>query len=148
MNRLLLTIAAVGVSFTSGIFVPAMRADGWDKKTSLTVNEPIDVRGLSLAPGKYVFKRLDPGTGSSAVIIYGADEAYPVGMVLAIPASRQDSADKSQFTFSEESAGQPKALRTWFYPGDVEGLEFPVVHKATTAKSAQRNSTNSAQSGE
>jgi hypothetical protein len=42
----------------------------------------------------------------------------------AIPTERQGPAEHTILTFYEAPAGQPQALRTWYYPGDNYGQEF------------------------
>ena len=44
--------------------------------------------------------------------------------VLAVPNLRLRRTGKSVFAFWEIPAGQPKALRAWFYPGEEFGQEF------------------------
>jgi LPXTG-motif cell wall-anchored protein len=44
--------------------------------------------------------------------------------ILAIPNYRLQPTGKSAFMFWETPAGQPRALRAWFYPGDNFGQEF------------------------
>ena len=44
--------------------------------------------------------------------------------VLAIPNYRLQPTGETRFGFWETPAGQPKALRSWFYPGDNFGQEF------------------------
>jgi hypothetical protein len=107
----------------------------------VTLNAPIEVRGTVLSPGTYVFKLLDSGADRNIVQIYNADETHLVTELSAVPASRLEPASKSVFRFWESPAGQPRALRAWFYPGDVDGLEFPNTGHAS-------GSSNGAVSGE
>jgi hypothetical protein len=44
--------------------------------------------------------------------------------ILAIPNYRLKTTDKTTITFRERPAGQPEALRAWFYPGREWGEEF------------------------
>jgi hypothetical protein len=47
-----------------------------------------------------------------------------VTTILAIPNYRLQVTDKTVFQYWEVPAGQPRALRAWFYPGDNFGQEF------------------------
>ncbi len=58
-------------------FVPKVRADVSDKKTIVTVNEPIQVPGKVLPAGTYVFKPLD-SNDRTLVAIYDADEMHVI----------------------------------------------------------------------
>jgi hypothetical protein len=123
MNRLVLTIASVGL-LTGVALVPAARADEWNKKTILTVNESIQVPNKVLPPGTYVMKLLDSPSDRHIVQIFDKNEQHLETTVLAIPNYRLEPTGKTQFEFWETPPGQPKALRAWFYPGDNFGQEF------------------------
>jgi LPXTG-motif cell wall-anchored protein len=117
--------AAVGILGCAGVVaVHSARADQWDKKTILTVNEPIQVRDTLLEPGQYVFKLLDSSNDRHIVQIYNGDQSHLVDTVMAIPNYRIQPTGKSRFTFWETPPGSAKALRAWFYPGDNFGQEF------------------------
>jgi hypothetical protein len=122
MNRLVLAVASIGLL---GIAVaPSARADEWNKKTILTVNETIQVPNKVLPPGKYVMKLLDSPSDRHIVQIFNADETHLETTILAIPNYRLQPTGKTVFGFWETPPGQPKALRAWFYPGDNFGQEF------------------------
>jgi hypothetical protein len=104
--------------------IPAI-ADSWDKKTILTVNEPIQVRDTVLEPGKYVFKLLNSSSDRHIVQIFNADQSHIIATELAIPNYRLKPTGDSKFAFWETPPGNAKALRAWFYPGDNFGQEFP-----------------------
>lgn len=123
MNRLVLTMASVGL-VAGALLAPAARADEWNKKTILTVNESIQVPNKVLPPGTYVMKLLDSPSNRHIVQIYDKDEQHLQTTVLAIPNYRLEPTGKTQFQFWETPPGQPKALRAWFYPGDNFGQEF------------------------
>ena len=108
-----------GVSLT-----PSVKADQWDKKTMLTVNEAIQLPTVVLEPGKYVFKLLDSLSDRHIVQVFNSDETHLITTVLAIPNYKLTPSGKSDFRFWETPAGQPRAMRAWFYPGDNFGQEF------------------------
>ncbi len=122
MNRLVLALASVGVLGIA--LAPTARADEWNKKTIMTVNEPIQVPNKVLPAGKYVVKLLDSPSDRHIVQIFNADETQLETTILAIPNYRLQPTGKTVFTFWETPPGQPKALRAWFYPGDNFGQEF------------------------
>ena len=81
--------------------------------------------GLRVLPaGTYVFKLLDSHSDRHIVQILSADEKTVYATILAIPNYRLKATDKTVITFSERPAGQPEALRAWFYPGRNWGEEF------------------------
>ena len=109
-------IAMVGLS-------SAVKADPWNKKTIITINEPMQVPTKVLEPGKYVFKLLDSNY-RHVVQVFNEDESKILATIVAIPNERLKPRSKSEFDFWEVPAGQPQALRAWFYPGDNFGHEF------------------------
>jgi hypothetical protein len=123
MNRFVLAIASVGL-LAGAALAPTARADEWNKKTILTVNESIQVPNKVLPPGTYVMKLLDSPSNRHIVQIFDKDEQHLQTTVLAIPNYRLEPTGKTQLQFWETPPGQPKALRAWFYPGDNFGQEF------------------------
>lgn len=112
------------VGLLGAAIAPNAYADQWNKRTILTVNEAIQVPNKVLQPGKYVMKLLDSPSNRHIVQIFDENEQHLMTTVLAIPNYRLQPTGETQFGFWETPAGQPKALRSWFYPGDNFGQEF------------------------
>ena len=110
---LLLTAAALPVG-----------ADTWDKKTYVTINQPIEVPGAVLPPGRYVFKLVDSASNRHIVRITNEDENRVYATNLAIPTIRSTPSGKTILTFYEMPGGGPEPVRSWFYPGDTVGQQF------------------------
>lgn len=120
-----MVVAALCVyGFTSDIGISRARADQWNKKTILTVNQPIQVTETLLEPGQYVLKLADSNSDRHIVQIFNSDETQIIDTVLAIPNYRLQPSGHSQFAFWETPPGAAGALRAWFYPGDNFGQEF------------------------
>jgi hypothetical protein len=111
-------------------------ADAWNKKTILTVNEAIQVPGAVLQPGTYVIKLVDSLSDRHIVRIMNEREDEVITTILAIPNYRLKPTGNSKFEFWETPAGNPRALRAWFYPGDNFGQEF-AYPKGMSAKIAE-----------
>jgi hypothetical protein len=122
MKHSLLAVASIGLLGIA--FAPNAPADEWNKKTVMTVSEPIQVPNQVLPAGTYVIKLLDSASDRHIVQIFNADESHLFTTILAIPNYRIQPTGKTVFTFWETPPGQPKALRAWFYPGDNFGQEF------------------------
>jgi len=106
------------------LLTPAARADEWDKKTVLTVGEPIQLPGAVLQPGKYVMKLMDSQSDRHVVQVFNEDQSHLITTILAIPNYRLQPTGDTRFQWWETPAGQPRAMRAWFYPGDNFGQEF------------------------
>jgi len=117
------TAAVCSVAILTG-FAASARADSWDKKTILTINQPVQVTRTVLEPGKYVFKLLNSNSDRHVVQIFNADQTQIVDTILAIPNYRLQPSGESRFQMWETPPGYVKALRAWFYPGDNFGQEF------------------------
>jgi hypothetical protein len=77
-----------------------------------------------LPAGTYVFKILDSQSDRHIVQIFNKEETHVFTTILAIPNYRLHATDKTVITFRERPAGEPEALRAWFYPGREWGEEF------------------------
>jgi hypothetical protein len=100
------------------------QADAWDKKTTITVDQPIQVTNTYLEPGTYVFKLLNSSSDRHIVQIYNRDQNHLIDTIMAIPNYRLQPTDRTQFSFWETPPGTARAVRAWFYPGDNYGQEF------------------------
>src|SRR5690242_5246650 len=127
--------------------LPSLQADQWDKKTILTVNETIQVPScctpdytVTLQPGEYVMVLVDSLSDRHIVRIFDKDRQHVITTILAVPNYRLQPTGKTVFQYWEVPAGQPKAMRAWFYPGDNFGQEF-AYHKQTAVQIATFDKT-------
>jgi LPXTG-motif cell wall-anchored protein len=125
----IVALALTGVGLVATSFVPKAHADEWDKRTVVTVKQPIIVGDKVFEPGKYVWRLMRSPMDRHIVEIYDGDGQHLQEMVLATPNYRVVPTDHSQFAFWETPAGVPKAVRAWFYPGDNFGQEFTYPKK-------------------
>lgn len=103
---------------------PDSSAQPVNKKTVLNVLERTEVPGAVLEPGKYVVKLVDSDANRHIVRFLNESEDRVFSTALAIPNYRLTATDETEFSYYERPAGQPPALRAWFYPGNVVGQEF------------------------
>ena len=123
MKKQILT-TAIGLALFGALLVPNVRAGEWDKMTTVTFGETVQVPGAVLPAGTYVFKLADSESDRNVVQIFNADETHLITTAMAIPDYRMATPDKSIFSFEERPAAQPEALKAWFYPGDNYGEQF------------------------
>ena len=127
MTKSAIRLAAFGFMAFTTTLAPFAKADEWDKRTVITVHQPIQVEAKVLEPGQYVMKLFNSSSDRHILQIFNADETKLEMTILANPAYRQEPTSNTRFTFSETRYGQPPALRTWFFPGDNSGLEFSLA---------------------
>jgi LPXTG-motif cell wall-anchored protein len=133
----------LGVALVAAAVIPSARADQWDKKTTITISEPVQMPSccnaehlVVLQPGTYVMALLDSPSDRHIVRVFEKDGTTVVTTILAIPNYRLKPTGKSAFQFWETPAGQPPAMRAWFYPGDDFGQEF-AYHKTKSIEIAR-----------
>jgi hypothetical protein len=118
------------LALMGGALSPSLKADAWDRKTIITFSGPVEIPGVHragwgvLPAGTYVFKIVDSASDRHIVQIFSKDMLTVYATILAIPNYRLKATDKTVITFRERPAGQPEALRAWFYPGREWGEEF------------------------
>lgn len=131
MINIRLTTAVFAAAIGMVAMAPKAGADVWDKMTYITTSGPLEVPGVVLPPGRYVFKLVDSQSDRHIVTIQNDRQNKTFATILAVPDYRTVPTGKTVFTYWETPAGQPKAVREWFYPGDNFGQEF-VYHKKFT----------------
>ena len=140
------TTTVFGLALMGAVFSPAANADEWNRKTTMTFSGPVEIPGVHLKgwgvlpAGTYVFKILDSQSDRHIVQIFNADETQCYATILAIPNYRLKATDKTVVTFRERPAGEPEALRAWFYPGRNWGDEF-VYPKSKAVELAKATNT-------
>ena len=135
------------MAMMSMVLAPGANADTWNKKTIITFSGPVEIPGVHregegiLPAGTYVFKILDSQSNRHIVQIFDKAETKIFATILAIPNYRLKVTDKTVVSFFERPAGQPQALRAWFYPGRNSGEEF-VYPKARAMELAKSSNVN------
>ncbi len=126
-------LVLLGTSLTVNV-----NADEWDKATKVTFNNPVELPGMVLPAGTYLFRLMDSPSDRNIVEVFSADRSKLYDTILAIPDYRLEPTGKTVMTFEERTAGSPEAIKAWFYPGDEYGLEF-VYPKPRAVQLAQVN---------
>jgi len=127
MSRFKMVAIIFCLSLVAVAFAPRLKADEWNRKTTVTFSAPVEVPGVgaqTLPAGTYVFRIMDSASDRHIVQISNEAENHVYTTILAIPNYRLKATDKTVMTFGERAAGQPEAIRAWFYPGRQWGEEF------------------------
>lgn len=103
---------------------PRAKADEWNKKTIVTVNAPVELPGVVLPAGTYVFQLLDSPSDRDVVQVFNQDESHIYATIMAITDYRVEPTNETIITLEERPKDSPEAIKEWFYPGDLNGLEF------------------------
>jgi hypothetical protein len=144
MNLFKVLPTLCSLALFGALFTTSAKADEWNNKTVITFSGPVEIPGVHLTgfavlpAGTYVFKLLDSQSDRHIVQIFSEDMKTVYATILAIPNYRLKATSKTVMTFSERPAGEPEALRAWFYPGKNWGDEFvyPKARAIEIAKTA------------
>ena len=141
MKNWMLATLLLGVAVLTVPYAPSAKADEWDKRSVITFNAPVELPGVVLSPGTYVFKLLDSPADRNIVQVFSKDETKLYATILAIPDYRTSPAPTTIVKFEERSHGAPEAIKEWFYPGDNSGQEFayPRSRGVELAKTTNQN---------
>jgi len=126
LREKLITSACAAAMLLTMSATPA-RAQGGplDSRTEFTFNQPVELPGVTLPPGTYVFRFVDATTGKKVMQVQAKDASNKTyGMFMTISAQRPKASDDAELRFLETPAGRPTAVKTWWYPGNTIGREF------------------------
>ena len=105
-------------------------------RTIMTFSSAVELPGLRLEPGTYVFRLAD--TPSRNVIqVFDQEEKDILGQWLFVSAERPEVTGETVVTFRETSAASTPAVQYWYYPGEKIGKEF-IYPKDQAMRIAQR----------
>jgi hypothetical protein len=122
----------------AAFLAPGVRADEYTKQTFLTFSGPVQLPGVTLAAGTYMFKLADPETDRRAIQVWDKDGTKLYTTLLTIPDQRMKVTDNPVVMFSERPSGEAQAIRSWFYPDESYGFEF-IYPKQQAARIAKEN---------
>lgn len=142
MKRAKLIAAAC---FTAMIGVLTLNVAAQDfntnERTYLTFSSTVELPGVTLQPGTYLFRLADSQSNRHIVQVFSQDEKQIHATILAVPAERLEVTGENVVTFREASEGATPAVQYWYYPGDRIGHEF-VYPKDQAAQIAKRTGQN------
>ena len=147
MRALAGALVVVCAGLLYAVCTPTARADEWNHKTIVTINEPIEVPGRVLEPGKYVFQLMNSQDDRNIVQIWSAHRMHLLDTVLAVPAYRYHVTGRTIFRLDERPSGTPEAIGEWFYPGEHYGDQFVYNYKWPVRTASNYESNPTMQSG-
>jgi hypothetical protein len=139
MRRMIVVHSGLVVAVLGWLIVPTASGQPFDKRTLFTFNAPVEVPGVALPPGRYLFRIADPDSGGRVVQVLSADGTKTYALFFAIPAERPDPAPEPEIRFMETPEGTPPAIKTWWHPGERTGREF--IYPKEQARRLARSAT-------
>jgi len=110
----------------------------WFKKSTITLTDLSEVPGMVLEPGSYIVKLKESGEKRSVVEIRNSDETKVLATIVAVPDHRMRPDDNTDFTYHKVKSNGPSPIQSWFFAGDLVGLEF-VYPKARALQIAKES---------
>jgi len=127
------TVLTLLVALT--LSVAAQQPDTRDR-TIMTFSGPVELPGMRLESGTYVFRIADTASRNVIQVLSG-DEKEMLGQWLFVSAERPEVTGDTVVTFRETSAASTPAVQFWYYPGEKIGKEF-IYPKDQAMRIAQR----------
>src|SRR5687767_4094514 len=93
------------------------------ERTFLTFSGAVEMPGVTLQPGTYVFKLADTPS-RNVVQVWDRDEKNMIGHWLFVQAERPQVSDETVVMFKETREGSTPAVQYWYFPGERIGKEF------------------------
>lgn len=120
--KTLATLSALAV-LTLGIGNTA-HAQTEDQRTYFTFSAPVQLPGVTLPAGKYLFRLADPTTGRKVISVLSEDGKTPLAMLHTIPNQMTEAPRDAEIRFMETPANMAPAIKTYWYAGKSIGYEF------------------------
>ena len=124
MKRVKLVVTALALAavatLTSGV---AAQQTNVSERTFLTFSSAVEMPGVTLQPGTYVFKLADTAS-RNVVQVWDNDEKNMLGQWLFVQAERPEVTGETVVTFREAREGATPAVQFWYFPGERIGKEF------------------------
>ena len=106
------------------LFVPKANANVWNEKTKVDFSQPVEVSGVVLPAGHYVFALLNSQTDRHIGQIFNQSQTRLCATAIAIPVYGGKATNHTVITVTKEPGSKVEALNQWFYPGDLIGQQF------------------------
>ena len=119
LKRIALIALLAGAVPAAAVAQPA-----WQDKTTLTFDAAVQVPGLTLEPGSYLFQLARTQGSRQIVQIWDEDRTKLFTTTITVPVSRTDATGDVVVKFASTVPGEPPAVKSWFYPGDTRGHQF------------------------
>jgi hypothetical protein len=136
-RRIMTSAFAAAAMFVTLSAASANAQQPIDSRTEFTFNNPVELPGVTLPPGTYIFRFADATSSRKVMQVQAKDSTNKThGLFLTISAQRPRPSDDAELRFMETPSGTPQAVKTWWYPGNTIGREF-IYPKSQARRLAQ-----------
>jgi|SRR5688572_29671599 hypothetical protein len=114
-----------GVVLLGVLTAPAIEAVNMNNMTYLTFGRAVELGGVTLPAGTYVFEVANPDSGANVVRVLSRDRARVHVLKATTPTYRERTSDmRTMIKLGEAPAGAPAAVRAWFPENETRGHQF------------------------
>jgi len=131
MKRFSLLHILAGTAMLASLGAISALADDYDKKTIVTLDQPTEVPGIVLQPGKYVIKLLNSSSNRHITEILNEKMDHLYALTFTVAAEKVQRSGKTVLTFYEGSQGRPQAMHG-------SGLAIPLARSLSIRRIRQR----------
>jgi LPXTG-motif cell wall-anchored protein len=125
MKKFMALAAIFCLIVAASVIAPAINAQNGDRKTVVTFSDSVEIPGGTILPaGTYFFKLLNQDSGRWVVQIFDKNQTHTYATLITVEDFRYHPTNKPVMTFAERAAGEPPAIKEWFFPGENFGREF------------------------
>jgi len=138
LRKLLMPICAGLI--VAGAATAASAQSPNNKSVFFTFSQPVTLPQVTLPAGRYLFELAPSNVNRNIVLVYSGDRSKHIATLMTISSQRADIPNDGEVRFMETAANAPRAIRTWWYPGERTGWEFiyPREQAMTLAKNAKQ----------
>ena len=137
MKRVTIIAPAVALAVLALAGIAAAQQFDTNERTFLTFGTAVEMPGVTLKPGTYVFK-LAETPQRNVVQVWDKDEQNMMGHFTFVETERPRRSEETVVMFKETQEGTPPAIQYWYYPGHKIGKEF-IYSKDQAERIAKRS---------
>jgi hypothetical protein len=124
VSRNRISMYAVVIATVALFTAAPASAQPFDERVFFTFSAPVELPGVTLPAGKYIFRLADPTSTRNVVQVLSGDGMKSHGIFFTLGAHRLDPAPQPEVRFMETAAGTPPAIRAYWNVGQTLGHEF------------------------
>jgi hypothetical protein len=106
------------------VSVPKATAGEFDRKIRITFGQPVEIPGLILPEGIYVFNFFGSTADRNLIDVLSQDEQKVYATIEAIPDYSADAIGETSLVFEQRNPNAPHAIKEWFFPDRRYGHVF------------------------
>ena len=136
LSKRLITTACAAAILTTMSAIPARAQQPLDSRTEFTFNQPVELPGLTLPAGTYIFRFVDATTGRKVMQVQAKDQSNKTyGMFLTISAQRPRPSDEAELreTIVEFRADELEHRDSAREAGATNAVGYPLLTAAIRA---------------